>query len=84
MREILPLRAGKNNDLGALDFSFYDGSSNNNFILNKEKSPPVTSVRLQAGDNIIESVSHLPVTINFHHWCLTMENFTQSVTTLPE
>lgn len=44
----------------------------------------LTSVCEQAGENIIGSVSNLPVTINFHHWCLTMHNFTQSVTALLE
>ena len=31
---------------------------------------------VQAPAEIVADLSELPVTINFHHWCLTMENFT--------
>jgi len=31
----------------------------------------------QAPGEVMEQLSSLPVTINFHHWCLTMENFTK-------
>eukprot|EP00090_Calanus_glacialis_P045280 TRINITY_DN8294_c0_g1_i1.p1 TRINITY_DN8294_c0_g1~~TRINITY_DN8294_c0_g1_i1.p1 ORF type:complete len:323 (-),score=87.85 TRINITY_DN8294_c0_g1_i1:89-1057(-) len=31
----------------------------------------------QAPGEVVEQLSSLPVTINFHHWCLTMENFTK-------
>jgi len=30
-----------------------------------------------ASGEVVEQLSSLPVTINFHHWCLTMENFTK-------
>ena len=36
---------------------------------------------VQAPAEIVADLSELPVTINFHHWCLTMENFTLSVST---
>eukprot|EP00092_Neocalanus_flemingeri_P016060 GFUD01017384.1.p1 GENE.GFUD01017384.1~~GFUD01017384.1.p1 ORF type:complete len:323 (+),score=84.53 GFUD01017384.1:84-1052(+) len=31
----------------------------------------------QAPGDVVEQLVSLPVTINFHHWCLTMENFTK-------
>jgi len=31
----------------------------------------------EAPGDILEQLTSLPVTINFHHWCLTMENFTK-------
>jgi len=31
----------------------------------------------QAPGEVVEQLVSLPVTINFHHWCLTMENFTR-------
>jgi len=30
-----------------------------------------------APGEVLEQMTSLPVTINFHHWCLTMENFTR-------
>jgi len=30
-----------------------------------------------APGDVLEQMTSLPVTINFHHWCLTMENFTR-------
>merc|ERR1712013_26179 len=30
-----------------------------------------------APGDVLEQMSSLPVTINYHHWCLTMENFTR-------
>jgi len=31
----------------------------------------------QAPSDVLEAITSLPVTMNFHHWCLTMENFTK-------
>ena len=55
-----------------------DGMSNYNFylkILNKDF--PHVRVCCQADSTIMDYLSRLPVTSNFHHWCLTMQNFTQ-------
>ena len=54
------------------------GMSNYNFylkILNKDFSHH--RVCWQADTTILDYLTSLPVTSNFHHWCLTRENFTQ-------
>ena len=55
-----------------------DGMSNYNFylqILNKDF--PHVRVCCQADSRIMDYLTRLPVTSNFHHWCLTRQNFSQ-------
>ena len=54
------------------------GMSNYNFylqILNKDF--PHVRVCCQADSRIMDYLTRLPVTSNFHHWCLTRQNFSQ-------